>query len=396
MRIRFFTVAHISLIGAVILLTSLVGCAGGGSSTTTTPPSNPLPSLTGISPPSAMVGSPDTPITLMGSGFIQGSTAKVDGKPQTTSFVSSSELSITLPGTSLAQAATHSITVTNPSPGGGTSASASFSVNNLAPALASVTPSTVAVGSPSTQIELDGSNFLPASTVTFNSTLITSTYVSPTEIVATLPAASLSMAGTPALNIVNPAPGGGSSNSISINVSNSVADLTPKDESAPANPDSLSYFLGLFGAPPAQSSQPKTDSLERTPSISAPTSSTGWSCSPTGATSQSGGICIPSVPAFAQMPPGNDPSETANCGLTSYLMVRALYRPDFDPYLTKSAPEPPDQIQGLLENVIGQPGADGSTSPLIPLYKNNCSYVSVNPNKCGNWGNSEYGHLRCF
>ena len=135
-------------------------------------------------------------VTLMGSGFIQGSAAKVDGKPQTTSFVSSSELSITLPGTSLAQAATHSITVTNPSPGGGTSASASFSVNNLAPALASFTPSTVAVGSPSTQIELDGSNFLPASTVTFNSTLITSTYVSPTEIVATLPAASLSMAGT--------------------------------------------------------------------------------------------------------------------------------------------------------------------------------------------------------
>src|ERR1039458_3715118 len=153
MRIRFFTVAHISLIGAAILLTSLVGCAGGGSSKrTTTPPSNPLPSLSSISPTSATVGSPDTSVTLMGSGFIKSSVANLDGKAQTTSFVSSTELSITLPGTSLAQAAAHGITVTNPSPGGGTSASASFVVNNLAPAQSSVTPSTISVGSPATQV----------------------------------------------------------------------------------------------------------------------------------------------------------------------------------------------------------------------------------------------------
>ncbi len=389
MRIRFFTDAHISFIGAVILLTSLAGCAGGGgssSSTSTASSSNPLPSLSSISPTSAPVGSPDTGVTLTGSGFIKSSMANLDGRAQTTIFASSTELSIMLPGTSLAQAAAHSITVTNPSPGGGTSAAASFSVNNLAPVLASVTPSTVAVGTPSTQVELDGSNFLPASTVTLNSSVITSKYVSATEMVATLPAASLGVAGTPVLNVVNPVPGGGGSNSIPINVTNSVADLTPKDESEPANPDSLSYFLGLFGAPPAQSSQPKTDSFERTANISNPTSSTGWSCSVSGATSESGGICIPGVPAFAQMPPGSDPSETANCGLTSYLMVRAFYRPDFNPYVSNSAPQAPSQIQSMLENVIGQPGAGGSTSPLIPLYKNNCSYVSVNPNKCGDWG----------
>src|SRR5208282_941988 len=100
MRIRFFTVALITFVGAVILLTFLVGCAGGGGGTSTTPPpqSNPLPSLSNISPTSAAVGSPDTPVILTGSGFIKSSVANLDGKPQTTTFVSSTELSITVPG----------------------------------------------------------------------------------------------------------------------------------------------------------------------------------------------------------------------------------------------------------------------------------------------------------
>ena len=191
----------------------------------------------GVFPPTtAQVGSANTTIALSGSGFSHASTVNFDGNPVASTFVSAGQLTAVVPASSETVAGNHAITVSNPTPGGGASNSASLSINNLTPAIGSLTPSTIAEGSSDTQIQIVGSNFLSTSTVSLDSNRISSTYISATEILGTIPAGSLSTAGALALVITNPTPGGGDSNPFSIIVSNPSDDILSRDESAPVDP----------------------------------------------------------------------------------------------------------------------------------------------------------------
>jgi len=86
---------------------------------------NPAPSLTTILPSEAAVGS-DLPVT--GSGFISQSVVDWNTTALATTDVSSTELTATIPASDLASTGSFSITVTNPTPGGGTSTAATFQV----------------------------------------------------------------------------------------------------------------------------------------------------------------------------------------------------------------------------------------------------------------------------
>lgn len=90
---------------------------------------NPMPSLSSISPDSAAAGSSDLQVTIKGSGFVATSTAESDSVPLATAFVSSSQLVAIIPASDLAAAATLNITVTNPTPGGGTSGQKPFTIS---------------------------------------------------------------------------------------------------------------------------------------------------------------------------------------------------------------------------------------------------------------------------
>ena len=92
--------------------------------------SNPTPTLSGISPSSATAGTPG-PLTMNvnGSGFVSSSSVLFDGVPRTTTFVSESQLQITLTDSDLATAGSFDVLVFNPTPGGGTSSPATFTVN---------------------------------------------------------------------------------------------------------------------------------------------------------------------------------------------------------------------------------------------------------------------------
>ena len=283
-------------------------------------------------------------------------------------YVSASQLIISVTDVDLALAGTYPVVVTNPAAGGGSSASVSFSVNNLAPSVVSLTPSTVPEASPDTQVQITGTNFLPSTTVSANSALVASTYVSATQLVATIPSGDLATAGMVSISVTNPAPGGGNSSPFSIVISDSLEELLPRDESVPVDPESISYFTGLYGVPPTSSasstSELGTQSLVKQEfSVSQTTTAPGWICKMGGPTS-AGGICIPGVPLIPQMPPGSDASETANCGVASYLMVRDFYRPD---YAGASAPE---QIVSILN--LTQPGSAGPEAPAVQLYDYNC------------------------
>ena len=102
---------------------------GGTSTSSTFTVNNPLPVLNSISPTSVAVGSAAFTLSLSGSNFNASSVVNFNAKPVSTTFVSATALTASIPATDVATAATDSVTVSNPAPGGGNSTAASFSVS---------------------------------------------------------------------------------------------------------------------------------------------------------------------------------------------------------------------------------------------------------------------------
>jgi len=84
--------------------------------------SYPQPNVVSVSPNSFNAGSASAAITIQGSNFTPVSTALINGTQLATTFVSSSTLQATIPASTLANAGALSLSVSNPSPGGGSSA----------------------------------------------------------------------------------------------------------------------------------------------------------------------------------------------------------------------------------------------------------------------------------
>jgi hypothetical protein len=118
-------------LGALLAVT-LAGCGGGGSSTPSPPPSNnPVPALTALSPATATATGGAFTLTVTGSSFISGSVVRWDGTGRTTTFVNSTQLTAAIPASDIASPGTAQVSVFNPSPGGGTSASLPFTITTF-------------------------------------------------------------------------------------------------------------------------------------------------------------------------------------------------------------------------------------------------------------------------
>jgi uncharacterized protein (TIGR03437 family) len=89
---------------------------------------NPLPTLSGLNPASASGGGSAFTLTVTGTGFVNGATARWNGANRTTNFVSNTQLSAQIPASDLMTLGPATITVFNPAPGGGASNALSFNV----------------------------------------------------------------------------------------------------------------------------------------------------------------------------------------------------------------------------------------------------------------------------
>jgi hypothetical protein len=84
--------------------------------------SNPVPLINDpLVPASAVPGGRGFTMTVNGTGFVSSSTVNWNGSELVTNFVSSSQLTATVPSANIAGASTASVTVFSPAPGGGTS-----------------------------------------------------------------------------------------------------------------------------------------------------------------------------------------------------------------------------------------------------------------------------------
>jgi uncharacterized repeat protein (TIGR01451 family) len=208
---------------AVSVLSS--GCSGGSSGSGGGGNLTPAPAISSITPTSISAGASAQTITVIGSGFTSTSVIEVGGVAEVTAYVSSNELTATVPAAQLANGIQLPIVVSN-----GTTTSSSgmpfnLVVENPTPTIASVSPSNQLVSSLSPVVIITGTGFVSTTVININGTARPSTYISATSVSVTLSAADLSAAGTLSLTAINPAPGGGSSAQIAFTVANPVAQL---------------------------------------------------------------------------------------------------------------------------------------------------------------------------
>lgn len=90
---------------------------------------NPIPVLTSIDPATKVYGDGAFTLTLKGEKFMPNSTVKVDGEERPTTFVSWTELQAAIPASDMSAAGTKHVTVSTPTPGGGDSGHAVFTID---------------------------------------------------------------------------------------------------------------------------------------------------------------------------------------------------------------------------------------------------------------------------
>ncbi|HYL11567.1 MAG TPA: choice-of-anchor tandem repeat GloVer-containing protein [Terriglobales bacterium] len=101
-------------------------CPGGCGTVFKLTVQTPAPTVTSISPTSAIAGGAGFTLTVNGTNFVSGSTVNFNGNARTTTFVSAMQLTTAILASDIATAGIFNVTVTNP--GDGTSTPASFTV----------------------------------------------------------------------------------------------------------------------------------------------------------------------------------------------------------------------------------------------------------------------------
>src|SRR5438552_7448193 len=124
---------------------SATNSGGTGTATLIITINNPVPTTTSISPNCVTAGSIDFTLTLTGTNFVSGSVVNFGGTSLTPTSSSSTQLTVTVPASLVATAGTVSVTVVNPTPGGGTSNAQTFTIANT-PVITSPLTATGTVG----------------------------------------------------------------------------------------------------------------------------------------------------------------------------------------------------------------------------------------------------------
>ncbi|NJD10053.1 MAG: hypothetical protein FIB01_06250, partial [Gemmatimonadetes bacterium] len=131
--------------------------------------------------------------------------------------------------TDLMAGGTASVTVFNPTPGGGASAAKTFTINNPVPTVAALNPATATVGGVTFNLTVTGTGFSNGSLVRWNGQDRTTTFVSATELRAIITAADIAVTGTAQVTVFNPAPGGGASTALPMAINNPSPTLAALD-----------------------------------------------------------------------------------------------------------------------------------------------------------------------
>ena len=249
---------------------------GGGTSTTLTftitpAPSN-VPTIVSASPATVLAGSASATLVLAGTNFAPQSTVSVNNTNRSTLFISTTNLEVNLTTADLATAGTLSITVTNPAapppapPNGGTSNIFPYLIVNPFPTITLLAPTSVQAGATTApDLTLTGTGFNATSVIEINGGPRATTFASSTSLTIQLAPADIAAGGVDQVQVLNAAPGGGTSNIVVFAVNPTatkglpiILDLAP-DGSQATNGICGTTALCATGTPDVMTSGPSTD-----------------------------------------------------------------------------------------------------------------------------------------
>lgn len=156
---------------------------------------NPTPTIASLSPAVAPLLGEDFGLQVSGTGFVQGSSVRVNGAARVTTFASTTRLVARIQASDLTTPGLASITVVNPAPGGGASAPDTLGIRLLAPTITALSPNVREVGSDAFTMRVTGSNFISTSVVRWDGTNRSTRFVSPTQLDASIPATDVDLGG---------------------------------------------------------------------------------------------------------------------------------------------------------------------------------------------------------
>jgi hypothetical protein len=215
-----------------ILVTVITAPPGGGTSLpqtfTVIPSGSPTPTVTSISPSGVFVDSVASALSVIvtGTHFVAQSVVTVNGNNCTPSSAGNSgggcttlpvsgstSITASIPSTFFVSTGALNIGVLNPPPGGGASNTVPLNITNPFPSITAVAPAGIVAGSSSgTILTVTGTGLAPASVILINGGQRTTTTASATQLATPLTAGDLAAAGVNQVQVLNPAPGGGTSN----------------------------------------------------------------------------------------------------------------------------------------------------------------------------------------
>ena len=207
-----------------VTVTDPGGLAGSGAYVVL--PVRPVPSLVSVSPGSVTAGSPDTAVTFTGTGLYPETQVGYGYSPTNDTPVpvlsasaDHTQITVRIPAAALTQAAT--LTFYAQTPGqrgaGGNAPPPTLTVVNPVPTITGISPATLPADTVSSfTLTVTGTGFVPGTQISWNGEYFPTTYVSPTQVTASIygynlnyPAPDTIAPGPVAVSVTNAAPGGG-------------------------------------------------------------------------------------------------------------------------------------------------------------------------------------------
>jgi uncharacterized protein (TIGR03437 family) len=156
--------------------------------------------ITSLDPKAAVTGGPAFLLTVNGERFVQGSTIAWQTNPLPTTFVTSTQLTTTIPASLIA--ADGAVLISVITPGVSVSNTVSLPIASSSPTLDSIAPASAVAGGPAFTLTVNGNGFLPASKV-IGLAGATTTFVSFTQLTASVPASAIAKAGAFVVQVQN-------------------------------------------------------------------------------------------------------------------------------------------------------------------------------------------------
>lgn len=183
---------------------------------------SPPTTVSSLNPSQASAAGPAFTLTVNGAGFVAASTVSWNGSPLTTTYVSATQLTASVPASLIASQGSATVSVQT---GGVAAGTLTFSINQAMPVISSLLPSAANAGGPAFTLDVSGSGFLSNSTVEWNGAPLATTYVSASQLTASVTANLITSAGSSAVTVSNGS--GLSSNSITFTVNQPITGNPP-------------------------------------------------------------------------------------------------------------------------------------------------------------------------